>query len=172
LKSHFATSSLGWGGRRKLPCAFTEHEISGRCAITSKCHGKHVRRIASNFEVMAPVPEIPKSAPTALDRTYKYLYIDLCLKSAFAGWGPRSMTSGLFRRMHAGLPDFSCVEFSRDLIQTTGDRSLLSARAFEKFGYTRSLSTESYTSRDLPKESMFCMHSKNGREKCPDMIWI
>ena len=25
LKSHFATSSSGWGGRRKLPLAFTEH---------------------------------------------------------------------------------------------------------------------------------------------------
>jgi hypothetical protein len=25
LKSHFATSSSGWGGRRKLPYAFTEH---------------------------------------------------------------------------------------------------------------------------------------------------
>jgi ABC-type multidrug transport system ATPase subunit len=25
LMSHFATSSLGWGGRRKLPYAFTEH---------------------------------------------------------------------------------------------------------------------------------------------------
>jgi hypothetical protein len=25
LKSHFATSRLGWGGRRKLPFAFTEH---------------------------------------------------------------------------------------------------------------------------------------------------
>ncbi len=25
LKSHFATSKLGWGGRRKLPFAFTEH---------------------------------------------------------------------------------------------------------------------------------------------------
>ena len=25
LKSHFATSSLGWGGRRKRPFAFTEH---------------------------------------------------------------------------------------------------------------------------------------------------
>lgn len=25
LKSHFATSSLSWGGRRKLPCVFTEH---------------------------------------------------------------------------------------------------------------------------------------------------
>jgi hypothetical protein len=25
LKSHFATSSLNWGGRRKLPYAFTEH---------------------------------------------------------------------------------------------------------------------------------------------------
>jgi hypothetical protein len=23
--SHFATSRLGWGGRRKLPHAFTEH---------------------------------------------------------------------------------------------------------------------------------------------------
>ena len=25
LKSHFATSRSGWGGRRKLPLAFTEH---------------------------------------------------------------------------------------------------------------------------------------------------
>ena len=25
LKSHFATSSVGWGGRRSLPYAFTEH---------------------------------------------------------------------------------------------------------------------------------------------------
>jgi hypothetical protein len=25
LKSHFATSSSGWGGKRKLPYAFTEH---------------------------------------------------------------------------------------------------------------------------------------------------
>jgi hypothetical protein len=25
LKSHFATSSAGWGGRRSLPYAFTEH---------------------------------------------------------------------------------------------------------------------------------------------------
>ncbi len=25
LKSHFATSRSGWGGRRKLPYAFTEH---------------------------------------------------------------------------------------------------------------------------------------------------
>jgi len=25
LKSQFATSSSGWGGRRKLPCVFTEH---------------------------------------------------------------------------------------------------------------------------------------------------
>jgi hypothetical protein len=25
LKSHFAISSMGWGGRRKLPYAFTEH---------------------------------------------------------------------------------------------------------------------------------------------------
>jgi phage regulator Rha-like protein len=25
LKSHFATSSAGWGGRRSFPCAFTEH---------------------------------------------------------------------------------------------------------------------------------------------------
>ncbi len=27
LKSHFATSSLAWGGRRKLPYAFTEHGV-------------------------------------------------------------------------------------------------------------------------------------------------
>ena len=27
LKSHFATSSSGWGGRRKLPYAFTEHGV-------------------------------------------------------------------------------------------------------------------------------------------------
>jgi len=25
LKSHFATSSAGWGGRRSLPYAFMEH---------------------------------------------------------------------------------------------------------------------------------------------------
>jgi hypothetical protein len=25
LKSHFATSCVGWGGRRSLPCVFTEH---------------------------------------------------------------------------------------------------------------------------------------------------
>lgn len=28
LKFHFGTSSLGWGGRRKLPMAFTEHGIA------------------------------------------------------------------------------------------------------------------------------------------------
>ncbi len=27
LKSHFATSTSGWGGRRKLPYAFTEHGV-------------------------------------------------------------------------------------------------------------------------------------------------
>ena len=27
LKSHFATSSSSWGGRRKLPYAFTEHGV-------------------------------------------------------------------------------------------------------------------------------------------------
>ena len=28
LKSHFATSSSGWGGRRKLPLAFTEQGVA------------------------------------------------------------------------------------------------------------------------------------------------
>ena len=36
LKSHFATSSSGWGGRRKLPYAFTEHgEIMAASVLNS-----------------------------------------------------------------------------------------------------------------------------------------
>lgn len=33
LKSHFAISSLPWGGRRKLPLAFTEHMLKGTLLI-------------------------------------------------------------------------------------------------------------------------------------------
>ncbi len=40
LKSHFATSSSGWGGRRKLPYAFTEH---GAIMVASVLSGRQVR---------------------------------------------------------------------------------------------------------------------------------
>ena len=37
LKSHFATSSSSWGGRRKLPYAFTEHgAIMAASVLNSK----------------------------------------------------------------------------------------------------------------------------------------
>lgn len=39
LKSQFATSSSGWGGRRKLPLVFTEH---GALQAVLAAHVKHV----------------------------------------------------------------------------------------------------------------------------------
>jgi len=38
LKSQIATSSLGWGGRRKAPLVFTEHEALQAAAENKPVH--------------------------------------------------------------------------------------------------------------------------------------
>jgi len=65
LKSQFATSSSGWGGRRKLPYAFTEHGaimaasvLNSKRAVAASIYV--VRAFVKLRQLLAPYKEIMK----------------------------------------------------------------------------------------------------------------
>jgi hypothetical protein len=53
LKSHFATSRSGWGGRRKLPYAFTEHGVVMAAPTAVRASIQVVRAFVRLREILA-----------------------------------------------------------------------------------------------------------------------
>ncbi len=73
LKSQFATSSSGWGGRRKLPYAFTEHgAIMAASVLNSKKAVETsifvVRAFVRLRQILAPYKEILKKVEQLEDK--------------------------------------------------------------------------------------------------------
>ena len=65
LKSQFATSSSGWGGRRKLPYAFTEHGAIMAASVLNSERAIQasvfvVRAFVKMRQLLAPYKEITK----------------------------------------------------------------------------------------------------------------